>query len=739
MEDLKKIINEVIGKNDKEWEKSVCEIVKKIIDLPEGVDTTIANLIEYNPQKEMVDPLTQGKIANLVENVCNKMNIELVPTEDSLGGLAYYYHFKKVINYSQKELEGFFYYTMNENEREKINKLGMSDIISQMSSYYNEIKYIENVGYIIIGEGHLILDDGTEPRHYFATILKTEEEAKKEIMKRYNKSDDEIDEKEKKEWQKFIDECKEQASIKTLIEDMNMSKLGESGFLDVLKVENINNYSKDTRIYLKNPDDPAKIICIWFGNSYGEQKDFYYNINLINLEVVKINDLNVFLQKEKFYYKGYELSFEDDRDTWELWINIIGNYDFDIKDRTINAGTMDNPDEIGALERAMAVIDEALLKNKSKTKKDVFIDAMRLPDNINSLSRKEQNRILCENIRDINSKLGNSINDLEYTLNREQRTIKTNTMKIINNKEFIEAYNQIIDLVDKKDDTAELSNAEKVEVFTLIRMLYNNLLIEFEDEKLDDILYEKGNKYYLGKDVEKDYKKAFDIFKDLADNKEHLKSMEVLCYMYFYGQGIDVNYELARKYCEIVEQKNSNCDKNILQFLGEMYFDGLGVEADYSKAKVYFEKSLRDKYDDTYYKLGLLNSGNYGLPKDEEKAKEYFNKVEKDLLRAIIYLLIATKPEEEQNLEGVYNYIGNSRKEYNNFFTNSMPFDHIATINYKKVAYLNDEDYDNLVKNVKEKLECCLHNDVNIEKGLFPFTSEDDVDVYVDTIVNCKK
>ena len=68
-----------------------------------------------------------------------------------------------------------------------------------------------------------------------------------------------------------------------------------------------------------------------------------------------------------------------------------------------------------------------------------------------------------------------------------------------------------------------------------------------------------------------------------------------------------MNYKLARKYCEKVEQKNGKCNRNIYQFLGEIYFEGLDVESDYIKAKAYFEKALKDDYDDTYYKLGLLN------------------------------------------------------------------------------------------------------------------------------------
>lgn len=150
MEDLKKVIEQVIGKKDKEWEKPVYEIVKKIIDLPKGVDTTIANLIEYNPQKEMVDSLVQGKIANLVENVCNKMNIELVPTEDSLGGLAYYYHFKKIIIDSKgkkketiNEIIDDDFFTAEENTT--ISKVEYENLKMCEKDYFNFFGYSDFV------------------------------------------------------------------------------------------------------------------------------------------------------------------------------------------------------------------------------------------------------------------------------------------------------------------------------------------------------------------------------------------------------------------------------------------------------------------------------------------------------------------------------------------------------------------------------------------------------------------
>ena len=76
--------------------KNVNNIIDKIKKLPLDFETTIAQLIDYNPQINIVDPLTQNIIFNVVEEQCKKENIKLMKTEDSIGGLAYNYKFKKI-------------------------------------------------------------------------------------------------------------------------------------------------------------------------------------------------------------------------------------------------------------------------------------------------------------------------------------------------------------------------------------------------------------------------------------------------------------------------------------------------------------------------------------------------------------------------------------------------------------------------------------------------------------------
>ena len=97
-ENLKTIIEEVVGNEDQYLNTTVYDVMKKIIDLPTETTTTIADLINYNPNETFVEPLTQGQIRRLVKETCKKLNIELEENRDGFGGLAYYYKFKKVNN-----------------------------------------------------------------------------------------------------------------------------------------------------------------------------------------------------------------------------------------------------------------------------------------------------------------------------------------------------------------------------------------------------------------------------------------------------------------------------------------------------------------------------------------------------------------------------------------------------------------------------------------------------------------
>ena len=91
--------------------------------------------------------------------------------------------------FTQEELKQFFYHLMTEDEQQKIKELKVDDEISKIIKPTYQIKYIENIGYVFIGEGYLIMADGTEPTHYFLhNIFDSADKAKEQIIKEASKN-----------------------------------------------------------------------------------------------------------------------------------------------------------------------------------------------------------------------------------------------------------------------------------------------------------------------------------------------------------------------------------------------------------------------------------------------------------------------------------------------------------------------------------------------------------------------
>ena len=139
--------------------------------------------------------------------------------------------------------------------------------------------------------------------------------------------------------------------------------------LKVLKIENGDEFQD---IYLEHPDDKSKVIKVSTGYDDNDGNFFYWSDFILNLENIKLNDVRKNLEKldddSKYYYKGCEIFFEHERDTWELFVTICGNYDLDIKYRNIDAGSLDSPrryeNMIEALAKALNIVDESILKKK---------------------------------------------------------------------------------------------------------------------------------------------------------------------------------------------------------------------------------------------------------------------------------------------------------------------------------------------------------------------------------------
>lgn len=134
--------------------------------------------IDTNKQIELFKDISKDKA------IFNEFTKDILKSNDPESLLNKYNQQKR--EFSQEELKDFFYYCMTEKELDKIRELDLNSMIEKIQSPTYQIKYIENVGYILIGEGYLILDNGTEPTHYFAKIFTSDEEIKNEIINIYN-------------------------------------------------------------------------------------------------------------------------------------------------------------------------------------------------------------------------------------------------------------------------------------------------------------------------------------------------------------------------------------------------------------------------------------------------------------------------------------------------------------------------------------------------------------------------
>lgn len=240
--------------------------------------------------------------------------------------------------------------------------------------------------------------------------------------------------------------------------------------------------------------------------------------------------------------------------------------------------------------------------------------------------------------------------------------------------------------------------------------------------------------YYSGKGIEKNYEIAFNMFKELVEEYKFPDAYFYLGEFYYLGRVVQQSYEKAFSYFN----KSVEYEKNIYAskyYLGEMYMFGKGVNTDCPKAKMYFEEILDEKYDDTYYKLALLNSGNYGIEKNEEKTKKYFEKIEFDLCIALIYYVLAIKPEEEQSLDEIVRLL-NSETEMNivkeSLF--QFPQNHPSKIYHDRLSYLTKEEYKNIVEKLKNKIDICREQEM-FKNILMSASSDEEVVEIVKCIV----
>ena len=120
-----------------------------------------------------------------------------------------------------------------------------------------------------------------------------------------------------------------------------------------------------------------------------------------------------------------------------------------------------------------------------------------------------------------------------------------------------------------------------------------------------------------------------------------------------------------------------------------------------------------------------MNNDIFQLLTDEEEVEDLSNKIipAKDrpdffddmsrfLLKAVIYYLISSTPEEEQTISNAIELLKKSEvTDDNNELKkriNELPYDHVAKMNFKTVELLPEKTYAETVKTLEKILESLI-------------------------------
>jgi len=232
--------------------------------------------------------------------------------------------------------------------------------------------------------------------------------------------------------------------------------------------------------------------------------------------------------------------------------------------------------------------------------------------------------------------------------------------------------------------------------------------------------------YYSGKGIKQNYKTAFEMFSELVSKYDFKDAYFYLGELYYLGRIGQKDYEKAHL-CfnkSIEYKKNTYASK---YYLGEMFLLGNGVEPDCLKAKMYFEEILDENHNDAYYKLALIYTGEYGFEKNDKKAKEYFEKIEFDLLIALIYYILALKPEEEQNINEILKLLESEMEmEIVKESLKQFPINHPSKTYFDRLSYLSKEENSNIIERVKNKINICKENN-DLHDAIISLSSDEDV------------
>ena len=136
-----------------------------------------------------------------------------------------------------------------------------------------------------------------------------------------------------------------------------------------------------------------------------------------------------------------------------------------------------------------------------------------------------------------------------------------------------------------------------------------------------DSLNMLGYMYQYGEGVEKDTAKALEYYQQ-AISLDNAAAAFNLGYMYYHGDGVEQSYEEAAKYYTLSDELGESAAATAL---GDMYYFGLLGKVDYQKSVAYYRKAA-EKDGWAMYNLAYAYQFGKGTPVNYALAREYYEK-----------------------------------------------------------------------------------------------------------------
>ncbi|RHZ79873.1 hypothetical protein Glove_140g82 [Diversispora epigaea] len=126
--------------------------------------------------------------------------------------------------------------------------------------------------------------------------------------------------------------------------------------------------------------------------------------------------------------------------------------------------------------------------------------------------------------------------------------------------------------------------------------------------------------YLNGLGVEKDEKKAFQIYSKVADEGSFI-AVNTVAYCYEFGLGVEKNEEKAfEKYLKSAERGNIVAHSNV----SGCYYNGIGITEDLTKSFKWDKKSALAGNINALYNVGWSYERGIGVDKDEKEALKWY-------------------------------------------------------------------------------------------------------------------